>query len=80
MAKVTVALKRKYPTRRAVDKVIFNEGNFLTVIPEESSRHILSQFDTCHVALVAEGKYDPVTVDNYKEQYDLLVAGSPLTV
>lgn len=80
MAKVTVALKPKYATRRAVDKVIFNEGNFLTVIPEESSRHILSQFDTCHVALVSEGKYYPVTVDNYKEQYDLLVAGSPLTV
>ena len=28
MAKVTVALKPKYTTRRAIDKVIFNDGNF----------------------------------------------------
>lgn len=80
MAKVTVALKPKYPTRRAVDKVIFNDGNFLTMMHDDTIRHILSQFDTCHVAFAYEDKYYPVDVENYVEQYDLISSGEAPTV
>ena len=56
MAKVTVALKPKYTTRKAVDKVIFNEGNFLTQVENITARYILSMFDTCYVSLAVDGK------------------------
>ena len=40
MSNIRIAIKPKYPTRRATDKVLFNEGNFLDVIDEYSDRHI----------------------------------------
>lgn len=80
MAKVTVALKPKYTTRKAVDKVIFNEGNFLTLVDQVTSRYILSMFDTCYVSIVVDGKYYPVDVDTFEDQYSLAYAGDPLTV
>ena len=80
MAKVTVALKPKYTTRKAVDKVIFNEGNFLTLVDQVTARYILSMFDTCYVSIVVDGKYYPVDVDTFEDQYVLAYAGDPLTV
>ena len=80
MAKVTVALKPKYTTRKAVDKVIFNEGNFLTQVENITARYILSMFDTCYVSLVVDGKYYPVDVDTFEEQFDLAAAGEAPTV
>lgn len=80
MADIYIALKPRYATRRATDKVIFNEGNFLTLVAEQSTRHILSQLDTCHVALVSDGKYYPVNEDNYAEQFALLQNGEAVTV
>lgn len=81
MSNIRIAIKPKYPTRRATDKVLFNEGNFLDVIDEYSDRHILSILDTAHVALIdAAGKYYPVNKDNYKEQFALAVAGEAPTV
>lgn len=80
MAKVTVALKPKYTTRKAVDKVIFNEGNFLTQVENITSRYILSMFDTCYVSLVVDGKYYPIDVDTFEEQFALAAAGEALTV
>lgn len=78
---VRIAIKPKYPTRRATDKVLFNEGNFIDTIDEHSTRHILSILDTAHVALVSEdGKYYPVNKDNYEEQYKLANAGETPTV
>lgn len=78
---VRIAIKPKYPTRRATDKVLFNEGNFIDTIDEHSTRHILSILDTAHVALVSEdGKYYPVDKDNYEEQYKLADAGETPTV
>lgn len=60
---VRIAIKPKYPTRRATDKVLFNEGNFIDTIDEHSTRHILSILDTAHVALVSEdGKYYPLSI------------------
>lgn len=81
MSNIRIAIKPKYPTRRATDKVLFNEGNFLDVIDEYSDRHILSILDTAHVALIDNaGKYYPVNKDNYKEQFALAVAGEVPTV
>ena len=81
MSNIRIAIKPKYPTRRATDKVLFNEGNFLDVINEYSDRHILSILDTAHVALIdTAGKYYPVNKDNYKEQFALAVAGEVPTV
>ncbi len=78
---VRIAIKPKYPTRRATDKVLFNEGSFIDTIDEHSTRHILSILDTAHVALVSEdGKYYPVDKDNYEEQYKLANAGETPTV
>lgn len=78
---VRIAIKPKYPTRRATDKVLFNEGNFIDTIDEHSTRHILSILDTAHVALVSEdGKYYPVDKDNYEEQYKLADAGKTPTI
>lgn len=81
MSNIRIAIKPKYPTRRATDKVLFNEGNFLDVIDEYSDRHILSILDTAHVALIDNaGKYYPVNKDNYKEQFALAVAGEVPTI
>lgn len=81
MAKVTVALKPKYATRKATDKVIFNEGNFLTVLDDAgTSRRVLSLLDTCHVSYVVDDKYYPVDKDSYEEQYDLVAAEEVPTV
>lgn len=81
MAKVIVALKPKYATRKATDKVIFNEGNFLTVLDDAgTSRRVLSLLDTCHVSYVVDDKYYPVDKDSYEEQYDLVVAEKAPTV
>lgn len=80
MAKVTVALKPKYTTRKAVDKVIFNEGNFLTQVENITARYILSMFDTCYVSLVVDGKYYPIDVDTFEEQFALAAAGEAPTV
>ena len=82
MSNIRIAIKPKYPTRRATDKVLFNEGNFLDVIDEYSDRHILSILDTAHVAIINDttGKYYPVNKNNYKEQFALAVAGEVPTV
>lgn len=72
MADVRIAIKPKYVTRKATDKVIFNDGQFLTVIDEKSTRHILSLFDTCHVALVKDDKYYPIDLETYEEQFGLV--------
>lgn len=81
MAKVMVALKPKYATRKATDKVIFNEGNFLTVLDDAgTSRRVLSLLDTCHVSYVVDDKYYPVDKESYEEQYDLVAAEETPTV
>ena len=82
MSDIRIAIKPKYPTRRATDKVLFNDGNFLDVIDEYSDRHILSILDTAHVAIINDttGKYYPVNKDNYKEQFALAIAGEVPTV
>ena len=80
MAKVTVALKPKYTTRKAVDKVIFNEGNFLTQVENITARYILSMLDTCYVSLVVDGKYYPIDVDTFEEQFAMAAAGEAPTV
>lgn len=82
MSNIRIAIKPKYPTRRATDKVLFNEGNFLDVIDEYSDRHILSILDTAHVAIINDttGKYYPVNKDNYKEQFALAIAGEVPTI
>lgn len=82
MSNIRIAIKPKYPTRRATDKVLFNDGNFLDIIDEYSDRHILSILDTAHVALIDDttGKYYPINKDNYKEQFALAVAGEVPTV
>ena len=80
MADVRIAIKPKYVTRKATDKVIFNDGQFLTVIDEKSTRHILSLFDTCHVALVKDDKYYPVDLETYEEQFGLVEKDEAPTV
>ena len=77
---IRIALKPKYTTRKATDKVIFNEGNFITVINENTPRHVLSLLDTCHIALVSEDKFYPVDIDTYEEQYKLVDTGETPTV
>lgn len=78
---VRIAIKPKYPTRKATDKVLFNDGNFVDCIDEHSTRQLLSLLDTAHVALISEdGKYYPVDKDNYEEQYKLADSGETPTV
>lgn len=75
-----IVIKPKYPTYKATDKVLFNDGNFLDTIDEHSPRHILSILDTAHVAIVSDGKYYPVDKNTYKEQFELVEAGKEPTV
>lgn len=80
MNEVTIALKPKYATRKAVDKVIFNEDDLLTIVTKGTTRYILPLFDTCYVAFEHDGKYYPVTVENYEEQFALISNGEAPTV
>lgn len=80
MAEVFVAVKPKYVTRKATDKVLFNEDKLVTIVPEKTTRKILPLFDTSYVALFVDGKYYPIDVDNFEEQYALVTADETPTV
>ena len=77
---ITIAIKPKYPTRKAIDKVLVNEGNFVDFIEVSSVRQLQSLFATSYVAIVSEDKYYPITLENSEEQYDIAKEGSAPTV
>lgn len=79
--KIFVAIKPKYPTRKATDKVLTkNEENFVDVVEVDVARQVIALLDTSYVAIIKDDKYYPVDVDNVYEQYDHLEAGEELTV
>ena len=79
--KIFVAIKPKYPTRKATDKVLTkNEENFVDVVEVDVARQVIALLDTSYVAIIKDNKYYPVDVDNVYEQYDHLEAGEELTV
>ena len=79
--KILVAVKPKYPTRKATDKVLTkNESNFIDVVEVDVARQVIALLDTSYVAIVKDDQYYPVDVDNVFEQYDHLAAGEDLTV
>jgi hypothetical protein len=79
--KIFVAIKPKYPTRKATDKVLIkNEENFVDVVEVDVARQVIALLDTSYVAIIKDDKYYPVDVDNVYEQYDHLEAGEELTV
>ena len=80
MSDIRVAIKPKYATRRATDKVLLKDEEFVTIVPMESKRQILSQFATAHVAFYQDDKFYPVEIENYEEQFDLVDAGEAPTV
>ena len=77
---ITLAIKPKYPTRKAVDKVLVNEGNFVDLVEVTAVRQAQALFDTSFVAMVIEDTYYPLTEENVAEQYDLVNAGESPTV
>lgn len=79
--KIFVAIKPKYPTRKATDKVLTkNEENFVDIVEVDVARQVIALLDTSYVAIVKDDQYYPVDVDNVFEQYDHLAAGEDLTV
>ena len=79
--KIFVAVKPKYPTRKATDKVLTkNEENFVDIVEVDVARQVIALLDTSYVAIVKDDQYYPVDVDNVFEQYDHLAAGEDLTV
>ena len=79
--KIFVAVKPKYPTRKATDKVLTkNEANFVDIVEVDVARQVIALLDTSYVAIVKDDQYYPVDVDNVFEQYDHLAAGEDLTV
>lgn len=77
---VYVAIKPKYPTRKAYDKVIFDEGNMLTIIEVSTPRQLIALMDTSHVALIHENKYYPIDENNCYSEFDAVNNGSTPTV
>ena len=78
---VCLALKPKYATRKAYDKVIFKEEDMLTIIDVMTPRQILPLLDTCLVAIVGtDKKYYPIDEETYVEQYSLAKEGDLPTV
>ena len=77
---VSIAIRPKYVTRRAADRVIYPNNGFIDIVEEQSARHLLSMLGTCFAAIVVDGKYYPVEVDNYAEQFKFATAGEALTV
>ena len=79
--KILVAIKPKYPTRKATDKVLIkNESNFIDVVEVDVARQVIALLDTSYVAIIKDDQYYPVDVDNVFEQYEHLAAGEDLTV
>lgn len=79
--KILVAIKPKYPTRKATDKVLTkNEENFVDVVEVDVPRQVIALLDTSVVAIIKDDKYYPVDVDNVYEQYDHLAKDEELTV
>lgn len=77
---IFVAIKPKYATRKAYDKVIFNEGDMLTIIGVHTPRQLIALMDTSHVALIHENKYYPVDENNCYAEFSLIEKGSAPTV
>ena len=79
--KIFVAVKPKYPTRKAIDKVLVkNEEGFIDIAEVNVPRQVIALLDTAHVAIVKDDKYYPVDETNVYEQYDHISAGEELTV
>lgn len=79
--KIYVAVKPKYPTRKATDKVLTkNEANFIDVVEVDVARQVIALLDTSYVAIIKDDQYYPVDVDNVFEQYEHLAADEDLTV
>ena len=75
-----IAIKPRYATRKAVEKIIFPEEMFIDVLDEQVERKIVVLLDTCHVAIIKNGKFYPIDVDNMDEQFALANEGKELTV
>jgi len=79
--KIYIAVKPKYPTRKAVDRVLTkNADNFVDIAEANVARQVIAILDTAFVAIVKEDKYYPVDETNVYEQYDLIAAGEEPTV
>ena len=78
--KITMAIKPKHPTRKAVDSVLDNRGDLLNLVTVNTAQQAIALMDTCYVAIVVDGSYYPVEVENVAEQLDLVIAGEAPTV
>ena len=79
--KIYIAVKPKYPTRKAVDRVLTkNADNFVDIAEANVARQVIAILDTAFVAIVKDDKYYPVDETNVYEQYDLIAAGEEPTV
>ena len=53
--KIFVAVKPKYPTRKAIDKVLVkNEEGFIDIAEVNVPRQVIALLDTAHVAIVKD--------------------------
>ena len=79
--KIYIAVKPKYPTRKAIDKVLTkNADNFVDIAEANVARQVIAILDTAFVAIIKDDKYYPVDETNVYEQYDLIAAGEEPTV
>ena len=78
--KITMAIKPKHPTRKAVDNVLDSRGDLLNIVTVNTAQQAVALMDTSRVALYIDGAYYPVDVDNVQEQIDLVAAGEDPTV
>ena len=77
---VILAIKPKYPTRKAIDKVLVKDKDFVDLVEIPNLKQAQALFKTSYVAIVSEDKYYPVTAENVAEQYDLVNAGEAPSV
>lgn len=81
MSNISLVVKPKYPTRRAVEYTLFDEGQLIDSFEIENEIQAIGLLDTAHVALYVDGVYYPLhNSAEIEEQYSLVKEGETPTV
>lgn len=81
--KANFAIKAKYPTRKAADRILKDDKDsvFVDQVISCTPRQVRSWLNTAQVSIMDDaGKFYPVDSKNVGEQFDLVVAGETPTV
>ena len=81
--KANFAIKAKYPTRKAAERILSKDKDnlFVDQVISCTPRQVRSWLNTAQVSIMDEqGAFYPVDSKNVQEQFDLVVAGETPTV